>query len=360
MDQKTRDRITNAGFPLESYFTGRMVLGPMTKASITKFANLNTLLTRNKLPLPPSKFTEMIVDQTTGESRQDFREIIDGRPGSGKSRSALYGCGRYAIEAADRHGQDPKDYFCLANCALLQDTQGVAYMLDSLDKYQAVLIDDAGVSAGNKTFLSESNRNINAIMQTCRTKRWYVVFTAPMSKHLDLQIRELVYCKGNVYKSCHHEGFNILQQTGVNMKFINHRWMEFNPNFVFEEIKTNLYAYFNLDYMEPFKGDVEKYDDLRDKASDSLIHEKATRENEIKNPTDKRAVAFQKILKENCDVVFQMTHDENGMWLNPRVSGGAKNDPKTYSMGAIRKETGLNERQVDKIIAHIKKKESGG
>jgi hypothetical protein len=154
----------------------------------------------------------MIVDRCTGKSKQDFREIIDGPPGAGKSYSGLYGCERYAIEAADRFGQSPKDFFTIDNCALLQDTVGVTQLMDELDKFQAVFIDDAGVSAGHKDALSTSNKNLDAIMATCRTKRWYVMFTAPMNKHLDLTIRELVYCKGSIFKSCHEAGFNILKR----------------------------------------------------------------------------------------------------------------------------------------------------
>ena len=109
MPQTQRDLIQSVGFPLQSYFTGKVILGPVNKSSITKFANMNTLITKYELPFPPSQFIEMVVDRTTGNSRQDFREIIDGKPGAGKSYSAIYGCARYAIEAADRHGQNPKD-----------------------------------------------------------------------------------------------------------------------------------------------------------------------------------------------------------------------------------------------------------
>jgi hypothetical protein len=356
MPQTQRDLIQSVGFPLQSYFTGKVILGPVNKSSITKFANMNTLITKYELPFPPSQFIEMVVDRTTGNSRQDFREIIDGKPGAGKSYSAIYGCARYAIEAADRHGQNPKDYFSLDNCALLQDTEGVTRLMDDLDKYQAVLIDDAGVSVGNKDFLSQSNKNLGAIMQTCRTKRWYVMFTAPMNKHLDLQIRELTYCRGNIYKSCHDANFNIIQQKGVHIQYRSSKYKEYNPHFIFDDVKTDLYAYFNPELLAPYKNIIRDYDKARDAAADSLIHERATQEKDAKNPVDKRDKKNKDIIEKYKDTVYTMTHDENGKWLDRRVLGKTL-QVGTYSIGKIMAETGLNDRQVNKVIAHLKETE---
>lgn len=356
MDLDLRERIISAGVPIELYDLGYTVLGPLNKSSIEKFANINTWITENKFPLFPSIFTEMVVDICNGKSKQDFREIIDGKPGSGKSYSAIYGCCRYAIEAAERYGQDPKDYFTLANAALLQDTAGVTELMDSLDKYQAVLIDDAGVSAGHKDFASTSNKNLDAIMATCRTKRWYVVFTAPMNKHLDLTIRELMYCRGKIYKPCHAANFNIVQQQQIAYKKARHGWDEINPHYVYDNnVRVELYAYFNPEILNPYPNIITEYDKKRDAAADSLIHDKATAEKEKKNPVDKREAKFQKILTDNLDVVYKMTHDATGAWLNRKTVGDRGTDADTYSVNKIMSETGLNDRQVNKIIAYLKK-----
>jgi hypothetical protein len=356
MDSELRERIIASGVPIELYDLGYTVLGPLNKSSIEKFANINTSITENKFPLFPSIFTEMVVDICTGKSKQDFREIIDGKPGSGKSYSGIYGCCRYAIEAADRHGQDPEDYFTLANAALLQDTAGVSELMDSLDKYQAVLIDDAGVSAGHKDFATQSNKNLDAIMATCRTKRWYVVFTAPMNKHLDLTIRELMYCRGKIYKPCHAANFNIVQQQQIAYKKARHGWDEINPHYVYgDNVRVELYAYFNPELLDPYPNIISEYDKKRDVAADSLIHDKATAEKERKNPIDKREAKFQKVLLDNMDIVSKMTHDANGAWLKRKTVSNRGTDADTYSVNEIMSETGLNDRQVNKIIAHLKK-----
>ena len=356
----TRETIESAGIPFEYYENGYLKLGPMNKSSIHKFASINTLLTQNRFPLPPSLYYEMVVDKCTGTiSKLDWREIIDGPPGGGKSMSGIAGCERYAIEAAERHGQDPKDYFTLENCALLQDTDGVTNLMDNLDKFQAVLIDDAGVSAGNRDYASTSNKNLAAIMQTCRTKRWYVVFTAPMDKQVDLAIRELVYAGSKIYKSCHAAGFNLLRRRGVTYRKIRNRYVEHNPNFEYDVrdkcggVKINLYAAFTPDYLDPYTGIVAKYEAARDTAADALIHERATAERDKKNKVTDREKKFRTDIEKHEGTVYKMTHDANGNWLNRRGVGFSKEEG-SYSMRKITSETGLSEHKVNMIIAHLK------
>ena len=349
------EKIQKYNVPLEYYTKGVAILGPMNKSSIGKFANVNTTIYFHDLPLPPSMFTEMIVDRCTGTSKQDFREIIDAPPGWGKSYSGLYGCGRYAIEAADRHGQDPKDYFSIENCVLLQDTERVLSLMDELDKHQAVFIDDAGVAAGNRDYATQSNKNLSVIMQTCRTKRWYVVFTAPMNKHLDLSIRELVYCKGKIYKSCHDAGFNILKQKSIHMRERGGKFKEYNPNFIFNDVKFDLYAYFTPEFLDPYKGIIELYDTARDKAADALIHERAEQESINKSGVGKREMKYNAERDANYDTIYRLIHDENGNLLERRGTGkGQRTALGTYSVSKIAGECAISESAVNKIIAEIK------
>jgi len=356
MDEKTRENIINCGVPIGLYETGKITLGPMNKSSVGKFASINTLIYENNLPIPPSLITEWIVERCTGPSKQDFREIVDGNPGAGKSMSDLYLCEIYASVAAEIHGQDPKDYFSLDNCALLQDTAGVSHLLDELDKYQAVLIDDAGVSIGNRDYGTSSNKNLAAIMQTCRTKRWYVNFTAPMNKHLDLAIRELVYCKSKIFKSCHSGGFNIMKRKGINWVQKGKAYQEYNPHFVFDGQKIDLYAAFTPDFIDPYKGIVDKYDVLRDSAADSLIHERAEEEHDAKNNVTVREKKFENMMKEFGPSIYMMTHDAQGNWLQRRDKGGPVPEG-FFTIPRIARERGLTDLSINKIIALLKKRE---
>jgi len=356
MNDATKNSILACGFPVEAYYDGMTALGPINKSSVGRFANINTLITKYNLPLPPSLYHEWIVDRCTGESKQDFREIIDGPPGAGKSMSGIYGCERYAIEAASRNGQAPKDYFGIDNCALLQDTDGVTHLMDELDKFQAVFIDDAGVSAGHHDFATSSNKNLAAIMQTCRTKRWYVVFTSPMNKFLDLSIRELVYAKSSVFKPCHSAGFNILKRKGIHIKVQGKKYQEYNPHFIFKETKVDLYAAFSPDMIDAYKGIVETYDKARDLAADALIHERAGRESDKKNGTTAREKKKAEAFKKHKDKVYELTHDSTGKWLDRRIVGFST-ATGTYSMRKITSETGLSEHMINMMIAEMKQAE---
>jgi len=172
MDETIRDAILAAGVPLSVYENGYVDLGPSNRSALKRFVNICSKISQNKLPIPPSPFIEFIVDRTTGKSKQDFMGILSGKKGMGKSWTGGYDCGRYAIEVADRWGQDPKDYFGLENCVLLEDVEGVTKILDEMEKHQAIMIDDAGVAIGNRDFATQKSKNLNKITMTCRTKRW--------------------------------------------------------------------------------------------------------------------------------------------------------------------------------------------
>jgi hypothetical protein len=210
MDAKTRQQIDYHHL-LPIYFDHYKDLGPSNKSALVRAANTAKSLLTYNLPLPPSSYIELVANQTSGKSKQDWKQTMDGKQGMGKSTSCFYFAARYAIEMADRFGQDSKDYFTLNNAVLLQDTEGVMQLLDEVEKQQAVVIDDAGVAAGSREFATISNRNLNKIYQTCRPKRWFTQFNVPVVTHVDLQIRELVNAKSYVYAKYHDDGFNLVK-----------------------------------------------------------------------------------------------------------------------------------------------------
>jgi hypothetical protein len=121
-------------------------------------------------------------------------------------------------------------------------------------------------------------------------------------------------------------------------------------------MKTDLYAYFTPEILDPYQNIIEQYDKARDKAADSLIHDKATQEKERKNPVNVRERKFQDVLTEHMDTVFKFTHDSNGAWLNPGNNRGAA-AMDAYSINQIRTETGLSDYTIRKVIAHLKRTE---
>ena len=91
MDEKIRDSIINAGVPIEFYTRGILNIGANNRSALKRLANTGSLITKYGLPLPPSLFTEFVVDMTTGKSKRDYRITLDDEPGGGKSYTSKIG-----------------------------------------------------------------------------------------------------------------------------------------------------------------------------------------------------------------------------------------------------------------------------
>jgi hypothetical protein len=316
---------------LPLYFDRYADLGPSNGSSLSRMVVVAKAILKYELPLPPSALAEFIVSQTTGKSRQDYRLTIDAKPGWGKSTSAFYNAARYAIEAADRFGQDPKDYFSMDTCALLQDTEKVVQLLDEVDPSSAVVIDDAGIASGSREFATLSNRNLNKIYQTCRTKRWFTQFTVPVITHIDLQIRELVNAKGRVYAKFHEDGFNILKINESEISTTGRKNVEYKHRLAPQGKKIDFWVAYSTDLFKEYKGFMDTYIKAREEAACTLISETAVSEKERKSGVTKREKKYQELLKKHGDKVLSM-----------------KQDGDSYS--AIRAKTGLTQYYIDKMV----------
>ena len=355
MDQETKDEIQNHGVPLEVYTTGIVDLGAKNRKALERFANLSTWISYYKLPLPPSRFIEFVVNQTTGKSKRDYRLMIDGKPGDGKSYGCFSLAARYGIEAASYAqwcldhedekgvrtdwicGTKPKDYFSLKNCALLQDSAGVTNLMDGLDKFQAVIIDDAGVSASSQNWQSPEVKALGAIMQTCRTKRWFLIYNAPNRRMVSNQVRDLVYAKGFIYKPCHDANLNIIKINSTEIDTQDPKNKEWKNRFTFDDKKIDFYAIYNPDMYDPYKGMIGKYDDMRDAAGDSLIHNKAVEQHDLKHPVRKSDLKFQELVDQHYPLVKAEIEKLGNM--------------NALNRSAIRRSTGMTDRDVIKMMA---------
>lgn len=319
---------------LDLYFDGYADLGPSNPSALTRAANNAKAILLYDLPLPPSGFIELVANQTSGRSKQDWKMTMDGKQGMGKSTSCFYYAARYATEMADRFGQDPKDYFSLNNAVLLQDTEGVMQLLDEVEKQQAVVIDDAGVAAGSREFATLSNRNLNKIYQTCRPKRWFTQFNVPVVTHVDLQIRELVAAKSYVYAKFHDDGFNIVKINTTELVTSGRKNVEYKHRLAPQGKKIDFHTAYSPDIVPGFEGFMEKYDKAREEASNTLISETASDEKERKTGTTKREKQYQTLLNKHGDTVLNM-----------------KSQGESYA--AIRQKTGLTQYYIDKIFVDM-------
>ena len=340
METEVRDDIINCGIPIELYTKGVVNLGPNNRQALKNLVAIGKIIHKQKLPMFPSRFIEMVVDKTLGDSTQDYRITLDGEPGMGKSYTSTYFGARYGIECAERKGGDPHDYFSLETCALLQDTEGVTRLMDEAPKYSCVIIDDAGIAAGNRDFLTQQNKNMSAILQTCRTKRWFLIYNMPNRRHVDLQIRELVYSKAHIHFSCHDHGFNIVKLNRERIDTSNSKGDTYRHRLSFDGKKVNYFLAYSPDYLDAYKGLIAKYDELRDKATIALIHERAQQETERKSPTNNKEEVWQSKMDEHYETVREAC-----------MAGGKVNRSK------LMVETGLTDREIVKMISHFKKME---
>ena len=288
MSEEITAAIEAAGVPLSIYTEGYVDLGPSNKSALKRFANICSAISKNSLPIPPSPLIEFIVSRTTGKSKQDFTMIVDAKKGMGKSYSSIYEAGLYAIEVADNFGQDPKDFFSLENCALLEDTEGITKILDEAEKQQAIIIDDAGTAVGSRDFAQQKNKNFNKILATCRTKRWFVILNVPISSHIDVQIRELIDANVHIYKPFHEDRFNILKVNSSESTYRFGKKKVFEKRFSFFNRKFDFWCAYSPDMLDPFKGFTEKYDKQRDEAANRIISNITVQEKERGNPVSKR------------------------------------------------------------------------
>jgi hypothetical protein len=352
MDAATEQRIIEAGVPIDYYKTGILSLGPYNRKALMRMANINSIITKENLPIPPSLFIEFVCNITGGKDKLDYRITLDGEPGTGKSVSAFWMAVRYAIEMSEReqdkgHDKVPQDYFTLNNVALLQDTAGLTRLLAKTGKHQAVIVDDAGIAAGNRAYMTQDNKDIDAIMQTCRTKRWFMSYNSPNRRHVDVHVRELVYAKAHIYKPFHAAGFNVIKILREQINLTRRRNNEYQQHFTLGGKKTVFYAQFSTDILDDsygYAGLMDKYDAGRDVATDQLLAERANQSEERKNPTSKRQEWKQDWEKK----VEKWYHHITSQIIECEKSG------EKFKRSKIRMETGLSDPEVIKMISLYK------
>jgi len=342
MDDEIKAHIEAAGVPLSTYTEGYTDLGPANRSALKRFVNICDKIYKNKLPLPPSPFIEFVVERTTGKSKQDFTGMIDGKKGRGKSTTTGYEEARYAIEIADKWGQDPKDYFSLDNCALLEDTEGIMRILEEAEKYQAIMLDDASLALGSRDFATQKNKNLNKIMTACRPKRWFVMQNAPMTSHIDLQQRELMDFVAHVYKSYHDGGFNIIKINSEEFTYRMGKKRVYEKRFSFYDRKIDFYCAYSPDIFDPFEGFMEKYDKQREEATNRLIRDISGQEKTRSNPVNKREKNILDLLEKHGWTIKKMKEE-----LNKKG--------KPTSLYQISAETGLTPHMINVLYARLKK-----
>jgi hypothetical protein len=244
-------------------------LGNLNHSAIVRLANWAQLVKDGKEPMPRSPFCQWAAKRVTDEDKQDLTIFISARKGMGKSYTALGLADRISEEIALVKGGSPRDYFTIDNCALLMDSSKITKLLSTKGNHQVLIIDDAGVGANNREFLSKGNINFNKIMMTCRTKRWVVIFTSVLKSHVDLNIREMSDVLINIYKSFHVGGFNICKaKSSTVVELVNNKNVTMSRHLTMNGDKVSMWVAFG-----PSPEMAEEYDRQRNIAADNVLKE---------------------------------------------------------------------------------------
>jgi len=191
---------------------GLVPLGGNTPQALKRFANYISAYLKTGHPIPQSPLIEWIAERITGDDKLDVICMIARARGSGKSYSALYLGEKISKRVAEMKGGIASDYFNpTTNCLALEDSYKVAEILNGVRKHSVLICDDASVAAGNRSWNSPGNRNMTALIATCRTSRCCLIFTVPAKRMIDCHIRDMVDLTLLVYHPFHKDGFNILK-----------------------------------------------------------------------------------------------------------------------------------------------------
>lgn len=160
--------------------------------------------------LPARQYTARIIKQKVwrqcNEKNQHFMGVVVGREGTGKSHTALkIASGVDPTFTADRVFFDPS--------RLLETLQDDAYGAGT-----AVVIDEAGVGLGNRTWYEKDQILLNQALQTARDDNMAVLFTLPRLSELDSQTIGRLH------------SYIEMTQVNPNEGYALARWMNINPS----------------------------------------------------------------------------------------------------------------------------------
>ena len=157
-------------------------------------------------------FAEHLAKRITSRHNKDVRLLVVGEPGSGKSRTLLYLAYRLSEEVAKIKGGSPDDYFNMGNVGVIT-AEDIIDKMNNLQQHCIYILDDAGVAWDSRDFATRGNKNLNHILQTCRTANAAILISVPDPKLIDVQVTErgLIQYWAEISESLHDYGKNLVK-----------------------------------------------------------------------------------------------------------------------------------------------------
>lgn len=153
---------------------------------------------------------EMFARRVGGKHNKNVIFILFGDLGGGKSMTLMKLAVSCAQWLAAIRGGKPSDYFTMKNIAVI-DPEMLQEKMSNLEQYQILILDDAGPGYDARTFMSKQNRDLNYILQTCRTTNNIILVSAPHGAMLDVTIHRVAQYYGEISEIRHDEGLTFLK-----------------------------------------------------------------------------------------------------------------------------------------------------
>lgn len=128
---------------------------------------------------------------TCGPYKQDAMANLAGKKGTGKSYGSLKIAYETSVRKAEILGGQPSDYFEVERNVAVMDAEKMIDILTSDEKHQTIISDDSGTIQGARKYHSEENQLLNDVFVVNRTLYNIYLSSAPETKHVDRQARDL-------------------------------------------------------------------------------------------------------------------------------------------------------------------------
>lgn len=267
----------------------------------------------------PKEYTKRIIRQKVWRrcniENQHFMGVVVGREGTGKSHTALkIASGVDPTFDAERVFFDPKH--------LLETLQDDQYGAGT-----AVVIDEAGVGMGNRSWYEKDQILLNQALQTARDDNMAVLFTLPRESELDSQTRGRLHARIEMTKVYPRRGY------------ADARWLNLKPS---RDGSNEIYNYYTDLRVNGKKKKIERcrFKELDD---ESLLEHYEERKSVFKEALYQKAIDAQEDGEEGDDLGPKEVAEEVAKeGIGPFVSENGSTKNAYINKDLIRVEYGLS------------------
>lgn len=142
---------------------------------------------------PPNiqSLSEAFARRVASRHNKNILALCFGDAGTGKSMSLCslaLGCSKWLAKLI---GGKPTDYWNFKEGISIIDPEMLQEKISTLRKHQILICDDAGPAYDARNAMSKDNKDLNYILQTCRTQNNIILFSSIHQAMLDISSRRI-------------------------------------------------------------------------------------------------------------------------------------------------------------------------